>query len=82
MGCILFICDACGWRGSFIGIRRVDVVCSCLLCPLVAILSVVFCRLLIFVSDSDASGDHVVETYSSMGLVMSDNTNNNHNTYA
>ena len=38
---------------------------------LVAILSVVFCiicSLLMFVSD--ASGDHMVETYSSMGLVM------------
>ena len=37
----------------------------------VAILSVVFCvicNLLMFVSD--ASGDHMVETYSSMGLVM------------
>ena len=38
---------------------------------LVAILSVVFCvicSLLKFVSD--ASGDHMVETYSSMGFVM------------
>ena len=37
----------------------------------VSILSVVFCViccLLMFVSD--ASGDHMVETYSSMGLVM------------
>ena len=37
----------------------------------VAILSVVFCgicSLLMFVSD--ASGDHVVETYSSVGIVM------------
>ena len=37
----------------------------------VAILSVVccvICSLLIFLSD--ASGDHMVETYSSMGLVM------------
>ena len=37
----------------------------------VAILSTVFyiiCTLLMFVSD--ASGDHMVETYSSMGLVM------------
>ena len=37
----------------------------------VAILSTVFCvicSLLIFMSD--ASGDHIVETYSSMGLVM------------
>ena len=37
----------------------------------VAILSAVFCvicSLLMFVSD--ASGDHIVETYSSMGLVM------------
>ena len=38
---------------------------------LVAIMSAVFCvicSLLMFVSD--ASGDHMVETYSSMGLVM------------
>ena len=38
----------------------------------VAILSAVFCvicSLLMFVSDG--SGDHMVETYSSMGLVMS-----------
>ena len=37
----------------------------------VAILSAVYCvicSLLMFVSD--ASGDHMVETYSSMGLVM------------
>ena len=37
----------------------------------VAILSVVFCvicSLLMFVSD--ASGNHIVETYSSMGLIM------------
>ena len=42
----------------------------CVLCA-VAILSAVFCvicSLLMFVSD--ASGDHMVETYSSMGLVM------------
>ena len=55
-----------------------DRVCvsSCRCCVLVsvvhpvAILSAVFCvcSLLIFVSD--ASGDHMVETYSSMGLVM------------
>ena len=52
--------------------RRVDGVCLCLLyLHPVAILSVVFCvicSLLMFVSD--ASGDHMVETYSSMGLVM------------
>ena len=45
--------------------RRVDVVHP------VAILSAVFCvicSLLMFVSV--ASGDHMVETYSSMGLVM------------
>ena len=49
----------------------------CVICVLlsvvhpVAILSAVFCvicSLLMFVSD--ASGDHMVETYSSMGLVM------------
>ena len=50
-------------------------VSSCRSCVLyvhpVAILSTVFCvicSLLMFVSD--ASGDHMVETYSSMGLVM------------
>ena len=45
-------------------------VCVCCVHP-VAILSAVFCvicSLLIFVSD--ASGDHMVGTYSSMGLVM------------
>ena len=52
-------------------------VSSCICCVFVSvvhpvdILSAVFCvisSLLIFVSD--ASGDHMVETYSSMGLVM------------
>ena len=50
--------------------RRVDVVCLCLSYTPVAILNAVFCvicSLLMFVSD--ASGDHMVETYSSMGLV-------------
>ena len=50
--------------------RRVDVVFVSVVHP-VAILSTVFCvicRLLMFVSD--ASGDHMVETYSSMGLVI------------
>ena len=56
-----------------------DSVCvsSCIYCVFVsvvhpvAILSAVFCvifNLLMFVSD--ASGDHMVETYSSMALVM------------
>ena len=50
------------------------VVCVCLVVYVVhpvAILLAVFCvicSLLMFVSD--ASGDHIVETYSSMGLVM------------
>ena len=51
--------------------RRVDVVCLCLLYTPVAILSAVFCvicSLLMFVSD--ASGDRMVETYSSVGFVM------------
>ena len=52
-------------------------VSSCIYCVFVsvvhpvAILSAVFCvicSLLMFVSD--ASGDHMVETYSNMGLVM------------
>ena len=49
---------------------HVYVVCVPVVHP-VAILSAVFCvicSLLMFVSD--ASGDHMVETYSSMGLVM------------
>ena len=76
MGCcdVCLICDACSWRGSILG--RVCV-SSCRCCVFVsvvhpvAILSAVFyviCSLLMFLSD--ASGDHVVETYSSMGLVM------------
>ena len=37
----------------------------------VAILSAVFCVIFsLFMFVSDASGDHMVETYSSMGLVM------------
>ena len=68
------LCDACSWRCSLIG--RVCV-SSCRCCMFVsvvhqvAILSAVFCvicSLLMFVSD--VSGDHKVETYSSMGLVM------------
>ena len=50
--------------------RRVDVVCLSVVHP-VAILSVVFCvicSLLMFVYD--AIDDHMVETYSSMGLVI------------
>ena len=46
-------------------------VCVCVCCTPVAILSAVFCiicGLLMFVSD--ASGHHIVETYSSMGLFM------------
>ena len=51
--------------------RRVDVVFVYVVYP-VAVLGAVFCvicSLLMFVSD--ASGDHMVETYSNMGLVMS-----------
>ena len=51
--------------------RRVDVVCWCVLFSPVAILSAVFCvicSMLMFVSD--ASDEHMVETYSSIGLVM------------
>ena len=49
-------------------------VSSCICCMLVSvmhpfvILSVLFCSLLAFVSD--ASGDHMVETYSNLGIVM------------
>ena len=51
--------------------RRVDVCVFVSVVHPVAILCAVFCvicSLLMFVSDP--SGDHVVETYSSMGLVM------------
>ena len=51
--------------------RRVDIVCFVSVVHPVAILSVVFCvicSLLMFVSD--ASGDHMVETCSNIGLVM------------
>ena len=76
MGCCdcRFIFDVCSWKCSFI-----SSVCvwSCRCCVFVsvvhpvAILSAVFwviCGLLMFVSD--AIGDHMVETYPSMGLVM------------
>ena len=71
---VCLICNACSWRCSFIGSTCVS---SCRFCVFVsvvhpvAILSAVFCvicSLLMFVSD--AIGDHMVETYSSMGLVM------------
>ena len=76
MGCCDFclICDACSWKCSLMGIVCVSS-SRCCVCvsvgPPVAILSAVFCiicSLLMFVSD--ASGDPMVETYSSMGLVM------------
>ena len=68
------ICDACSWRYSFMGSVCVSSCRCCMFVSVVhpvAILSAVFCvvcSLLMFVSD--AIGDHVVETYSSMGLVM------------
>ena len=73
-GDFCLICDACSWKCSLMG--RVCV-SSCRCCVFVsvvqpvAILSEVFCvicTLLMFVSD--ASGDHMVEAYSSMGHVM------------
>ena len=76
MGCCDFclICDACSWRCSLIG--RVCV-SSCRCCVFmsvvhpVAILSSVFCvNYSLLMCVSDASGHHMVETYSSMGLVM------------
>ena len=55
--------------GSMYVFRRVDVVCLCLFpVPITSAVFCVICSLLMFVSD--ASGDHIVETYSSMGLVM------------
>ena len=75
MGCeVCLICDVCSWRCSCIGRVCVSSCICCVFVPAVhpvAILSAVFCvisSLLMFVSD--ASGDHMVETYSSMGLVM------------
>ena len=74
MGCCDFclICDACSWWCSFVGSMCVSSCRCCVFVHPVAILSAVFCvicNLLMFVSD--ASGDHMVETYSSVGLVMS-----------
>ena len=66
----VFIGDACSWRCSFMGSVCISS-CRCCVFVSVAILSAVFCvicSLLIFVSD--AIGDHMVETYWSMGLVM------------
>ena len=75
MGCcdLCVTCVACSWRCSFIGGVCVS---SCRCCVFVsvvhavAIMSAVFCvicSLLMFVSG--ASGDHMVDTYSSMGPV-------------
>ena len=72
MGCCDFslIYEACSWRCSFIGSMSVS---SCICCGFVfvcvcCVVFCVICSLLKFVSD--AIGDHMVETYSSMGLVM------------
>ena len=68
------ICDACSWLCSFMSSMCVSSCrCSVLVSVVhaVEILSTVFSvihSLLKFVCD--ASGDHMVETYSSMGLVM------------
>ena len=71
---VLIICDACSCRCSFIG--RVCV-SSCRCCVFVSVVHpvtilnavyCVICSLLMFVSN--ASGDHMMETYSSMGLLM------------
>ena len=68
------ICNMCSWRGSFMGNMCVS---SCRCCVLVSVvhpvtfLSAVFCvicSVLMFVFD--ASVDHMVDTYSSMSLVM------------
>ena len=62
------ICDAYRWRCSFIGSVCVS---SCRCCAPSCFLGTVFYviySLLMFVSD--ASGDHMVKTYSSMYLVM------------
>ena len=75
VGCVVFVLSVMRIVG---GVPLwVKCVSSCRCCVFVsvvhpvAILSVVFCvicSLLMFVSD--ASGDHMVETYSCMGLVM------------
>ena len=76
VGCcdICLICDASSWRCSFMGSLCVS---SCRWCELVSVLHpvsilcavfCVTCSLLMFVFD--ANGDHMVETYSSMGVRM------------
>ena len=76
VGCCDFClnCDACSWRCSFMG--RVCV-SSCRCCVFVSVVHpvailnaviCVICSFLMFVSD--ASGDHIVDTFSRMGLVM------------
>ena len=75
MGCCNFchICNACSWRCSFLGSVYVSSCRCCVVASVVrpfAILSAVFCvifSLLKFVSD--ASGNRMVETYSSYGFV-------------
>ena len=68
------VCDVCSWRCSFMGRVCVSSCRCCLFVSVVhpvAIVSAVLCvisSLLMFVPD--ASGDHMVETCSSMGLVM------------
>ena len=74
VGDFCLICDACSWRCSLMG--RVCV-SSCICCVFVSVvhpvasLSVVFCVICSLLTVvSDANGDHMVETYSCMGLVM------------
>ena len=73
-GVLCLICDACSRGCSFIGSVGVSPCRWCVLVSVVhpvAILSAVvcvICSLLMFVSD--ASGDHMVETYSSMCYVI------------
>ena len=75
VGCCDFclICDAYSWRCSLIGRVRVCV-SSCICYVLVSVVHpvdavfCVICSLLMFVSD--ASGDNIVEMYSSMGHVV------------
>ena len=70
----LLICDVCSWRCSFMGNLCVSS-CRCFVLVSVvhpvAILSAVFCVIRsLFKFVFDASGDHIVKRYSSIGLVM------------
>ena len=73
MGFFCLICDACSCRCSFMDtvFRHVDVGCWFLGVYPVESLSAVFCVFCsLFMPMSAASGGHMVDAYSSMGIVM------------